>query len=165
MHFRMDKPNTADKYFNIHGPDDLLLRVDYDDVDHRTVRKNAKRVLAVLNAQWEPVTLTPISVDTPHQSDLSHALAKLLMKNDVLDIIAMPLAIQIMGALQLFINGEMEKAIKQLIETTPTRSPLVVLKEVLELERGYSHWREKNGIAGLDFALKCVEKAMRRELL
>jgi hypothetical protein len=47
------KPFTnIDKYVEITGPDYLRLLVDFDDVDHAEVRKQVKRMVAILNENW-----------------------------------------------------------------------------------------------------------------
>ncbi len=42
-----------DKWIEIFGPDCLSIRVDYDDVDHKTVEKNTTKMLKILNENWE----------------------------------------------------------------------------------------------------------------
>lgn len=42
-----------DKWIEILGPtDDLRLKVDFDDVDHRIVRLQTKKMLLILNEHW-----------------------------------------------------------------------------------------------------------------
>jgi len=48
--FRIQNHDGVDKFFEIEGPEGFLLRVDYDDVDHKYVDAVAKRVVSVLNA-------------------------------------------------------------------------------------------------------------------
>ncbi len=43
---------SLDKWVEIEGPG-LSIRVDYDDVDHNTVEKNVKKMLKILNENWE----------------------------------------------------------------------------------------------------------------
>lgn len=41
------------KWIEIEGPD-LSIRVDYDDVNHKTVEKNTRKMLRILNEfNWE----------------------------------------------------------------------------------------------------------------
>lgn len=44
---------SLDKWIEIEGPD-LSIRVDYDDVNHKAVRKNVKHMLEILNSMWDP---------------------------------------------------------------------------------------------------------------
>jgi hypothetical protein len=49
------KPFTSiDKYVEISGPEYFRLLVDFDDVNHAEVRKQVKKMVALLNAHWEP---------------------------------------------------------------------------------------------------------------
>lgn len=48
MKFKMCKADPCDKSFDIYN-DKIVLSVDYDDVDHPAVLKEAKRVLKILN--------------------------------------------------------------------------------------------------------------------
>ncbi len=48
--FKIQGHDGVDKWFEIEGPDGFLLRVDYDDVDHKYVDAMAKRMVSVLNA-------------------------------------------------------------------------------------------------------------------
>lgn len=52
--FRVDDifDPDLDKWMEIYGPD-LTIRVDYDDVDHETVENNVKKMLKILNENWE----------------------------------------------------------------------------------------------------------------
>lgn len=50
--FSYDEPSPIDKSFLIHGPGDLTLEVDYDDVDHEEVLADAARVVRILNEHW-----------------------------------------------------------------------------------------------------------------
>lgn len=49
--FTIQPHTTVDKSFTIDGPD-IYLVVDYDDVDHKTVDREAKKVVNILNAHW-----------------------------------------------------------------------------------------------------------------
>ena len=42
-----------DKTFEIHGPDDLVVYVDNDDVDSAAVHELAERMVEILNDSWE----------------------------------------------------------------------------------------------------------------
>lgn len=53
MIFTIAPHSSADKRFEISGPDELLLEVDYDDVFHEDVDRLAERMVEVLNAHWE----------------------------------------------------------------------------------------------------------------
>lgn len=44
--------SDIDKWIEIEGPD-LSLRVDYDDVDHKSVERSVKKMLKLLNENWE----------------------------------------------------------------------------------------------------------------
>jgi hypothetical protein len=52
--FRVDDifDSDFDKEMEIYGPD-LTIRVDYDDVDHKAVENNVKKMLKILNENWE----------------------------------------------------------------------------------------------------------------
>ena len=41
-----------DKWIDVVGPG-LEFRVDYDDVAHKMVEKNVKKMLKILNENWE----------------------------------------------------------------------------------------------------------------
>jgi hypothetical protein len=49
--FKMDKHTRADKSFAIYN-DDIMLIVDFDDVNHLEVEKAAKLVLDILNIYY-----------------------------------------------------------------------------------------------------------------
>lgn len=51
--FRIEPHTTADKSFNIVGPDEFCLKVDFDDVDHKTQNFNARKAVAILNEYWD----------------------------------------------------------------------------------------------------------------
>ena len=53
--FTIQPHSTIDKSFDIYGPQDLLLMVDFDDVDHETVEKLTKRMVDILNEHWEAI--------------------------------------------------------------------------------------------------------------
>jgi hypothetical protein len=47
------RPHTKlNKSFTIEGPGDVLLAVDYDDVDHRQVEVDMQRAVEILNREW-----------------------------------------------------------------------------------------------------------------
>lgn len=50
--FSIQPHTTLDKEFEINGPD-IRLFVDYDDVDHSSVERAARRLVKILNEQWE----------------------------------------------------------------------------------------------------------------
>ena len=61
--WRMDEPDRYDKWFGVYGPNDLFLKVDYDDVDHDTVLTTTRAMVDALNAvpSWpERVTVAPV---------------------------------------------------------------------------------------------------------
>ena len=43
---------SFDKWIEVSGPE-LDIRVDYDDVDHKAVERNAKKMLKILNENWQ----------------------------------------------------------------------------------------------------------------
>lgn len=51
--FWIEPHDYADKSFRIHGPDDLDMDVDYDDVNHEEVDALAIEVVAALNRHWK----------------------------------------------------------------------------------------------------------------
>lgn len=52
--FTIQPHTTADKRFDIEGPHDLRLMVDFDDVDHETVEKTVVALVEVLNRfNWD----------------------------------------------------------------------------------------------------------------
>ncbi len=53
--FQVKKYSPADKWIEVEGPD-LSIRVDYDDVDHRTVRKSLAKMVRILNERWGDLT-------------------------------------------------------------------------------------------------------------
>ena len=54
--FNIMPHTTADKYFEIIGPlsyaGGMVLRIDYDDVDHKLVDREAQRLADILNRHW-----------------------------------------------------------------------------------------------------------------
>ena len=48
----IEKHTTVDKSFRIFGPTDLEITVDFDDVNHTEVNKEAARLVALLNEHW-----------------------------------------------------------------------------------------------------------------
>lgn len=44
--------SSADKYIEVHGPGDLLMRVDFDDVDQDEVEGHLEKLVAILNREW-----------------------------------------------------------------------------------------------------------------
>ena len=50
--FYMEKINeSCDKEIVIYG-DDIKITIDYDDVNHRKVKREAKKILSILNTYW-----------------------------------------------------------------------------------------------------------------
>ena len=47
--FKVEPHTTVDKFFDIYN-EDIRLTVDYDDVDHKTVDKEVKRIIKILNS-------------------------------------------------------------------------------------------------------------------
>jgi hypothetical protein len=41
------------KILYISGPDGIEMAVDFDDVPHETVKRAAKKMVALLNKHWE----------------------------------------------------------------------------------------------------------------
>ena len=41
--------DTSDKELTIEGPNDILIRVDYDDVDHEKILQQTKKMVEILN--------------------------------------------------------------------------------------------------------------------
>ncbi len=67
--FRIEPHDGADKEFRIIGPDFDLI-VDYDDVDHKFQDKMAKRVVRILNGEWDnydPVKMKELMDLAPFQ--------------------------------------------------------------------------------------------------
>lgn len=50
--FTIAKHDQSDKDFSVEGGDSLYMRVDYDDVDHKTVDKEIKKMVDILNKYW-----------------------------------------------------------------------------------------------------------------
>lgn len=50
--FKIQPHTTIDKWFEIEGPDIRIL-VDYDDVNHKEVDKQARKMVKILNENWE----------------------------------------------------------------------------------------------------------------
>ncbi len=51
--FSIQPFSTIDKRVEITGPDGLRFFVDYDDVDHKTVRKQMAKLIGILNDHWD----------------------------------------------------------------------------------------------------------------
>ena len=47
-----EKWNTVNKVTMLFGPEGFEAEIDYDDVDHGTVRRVAKKMLRILNEHW-----------------------------------------------------------------------------------------------------------------
>jgi hypothetical protein len=50
--FKMQKMHPCDKDIIIYGTN-LAIKVNYDDVLHRLVRKDVKKMLKILNKYWD----------------------------------------------------------------------------------------------------------------
>lgn len=50
--FSIQPHTTVDKSFTIEGPE-IRLVVDYDDVYHVLVDREAKKIVKILNAHWD----------------------------------------------------------------------------------------------------------------
>lgn len=51
--FKLHRHGLADKWLTVEGPD-LLIRIDYDDVDQGAALAAARRMVDILNRHWEP---------------------------------------------------------------------------------------------------------------
>jgi hypothetical protein len=51
--FKVKPFTNIDKRVEITGPDYLQLFVDFDDVNHAEVRKQIKKMVALLNKHWD----------------------------------------------------------------------------------------------------------------
>ena len=51
--FKVKPFSNIDKWVEITGPDYLIIRVDFDDVNHAEVRKQIKQMVAILNQNWK----------------------------------------------------------------------------------------------------------------
>lgn len=47
-----DQFNKINKSFHIYGPGDLVMEVDYDDVDHIEIQNTVDAMLVILNGMW-----------------------------------------------------------------------------------------------------------------
>jgi hypothetical protein len=43
----------SSKEITISGPWELTVLIDFDDVDHRAVKKDAKKLIELLNNNWQ----------------------------------------------------------------------------------------------------------------
>jgi hypothetical protein len=50
--FKLKRHSPGDKWLEITGPDQLEIRVDFDDVDTETVLEAAQKMVRVLNHHW-----------------------------------------------------------------------------------------------------------------
>jgi hypothetical protein len=50
--FRVEPFDSIDKSITIVGPE-ITIAVDYDDVNHPQVRKDIKKLVKILNENWE----------------------------------------------------------------------------------------------------------------
>lgn len=51
--FKVEGIGTTAKELTVTGPCELTIIIDYDDVDHRTVEREARKLCALLNKHWE----------------------------------------------------------------------------------------------------------------
>ena len=53
--FRIEEHKNYDKFFHILGPeeDDILIRINNDDVDEEEVRKISEKIVRILNEHWD----------------------------------------------------------------------------------------------------------------
>lgn len=49
----MRRHSRYDKSFPIEGPDYLRFHVDFDDVDHASVNRDARKAVRILNEHWD----------------------------------------------------------------------------------------------------------------
>ena len=52
MNFKVHNFSTIDKWIDIDGPNGLSLRVDFDDVAHKSVEKATKKMVDLLYKHW-----------------------------------------------------------------------------------------------------------------
>lgn len=50
--WKHDSFNTCDKEIRITGPADISISIDYDDVDHPTVKREIRKLVRLLNTYW-----------------------------------------------------------------------------------------------------------------
>jgi hypothetical protein len=50
--FKVHNFSTIDKWIDITGPEGLSIRVDYDDVAHKSVENATKKMVDLLNNHW-----------------------------------------------------------------------------------------------------------------
>lgn len=55
--FWIESHTGADKSFRILGPFEPVIEVDYDDVNHKAVDRDAKKLVRILNANWNSKAL------------------------------------------------------------------------------------------------------------
>jgi hypothetical protein len=51
--FKVEPFSNIDKFITINGPDTLIIAVDFDDVYHPQIRKDVKKLVKILNENWE----------------------------------------------------------------------------------------------------------------
>lgn len=51
--WRIEPHSTLDKRFRVFGPDDVLMYVDYDDVNHDQVDVTVREMISLLNEEWD----------------------------------------------------------------------------------------------------------------
>lgn len=50
--FQVQSHADWDKEIVVVGPNDLMISVDYDDVDHKQVEKGIRKMVKILNTYW-----------------------------------------------------------------------------------------------------------------
>jgi hypothetical protein len=50
--FQVQSHADWDKEIVVVGPNDLMISVDYDDVDHKQVEKDIRKMVEILNTYW-----------------------------------------------------------------------------------------------------------------
>jgi hypothetical protein len=51
--FKVEPFSDINKSITINGPDTLTIAVDFDDVYHPQIRKDVKKLVKILNENWE----------------------------------------------------------------------------------------------------------------
>ena len=51
--FKLQQIDTISKAIFLRGPDGLEIAIDYDDVDHKAIRKAARKMKAILHRHWD----------------------------------------------------------------------------------------------------------------